>query len=549
MPRHPLRPVRKPSAAAVSRILADRSALGLYRATRPGKAGFTVRTVTTAQRPEHGGPVTITWTEPPSEDSAALRAGRERAMQLLIQVVLESADYQAAIDPRGRLVLLAPEDAEAHEEATRRANELLGSAAEFRRSDAGLLTSEDDERTPRERAVAEVALALRYPGRAVTKEDTGTRIFFEQEARTVTFAPEQPDETPNPSTPLRAAARVFRQAGENVLDDESMPGGTGVLLRTSRMPDEVVMLRLDEGRRTVGFGEKGWLFKQRMTWYRMLLETDGWTMVGDSELGWSFYRPTAENAIERATKALTTLFAPYEMDVRSGWRISESENATAFRVQWVSELTDEERRETAQSVMLSYLGDTLRRVGLATTLLEEPSGWATALYAADPPAGTGKARHLAVERNGIWWVDDTHTGIPRRSAGNGEHAERLARDFNREADHHRRDGMSSDGLPGVPGPRMDHALVVVAADLAAAGLRPWDPSDRSGTGYSVYVDGPAVVVHRVTSGAGVARPEDTAAADAFDDDLFAYAFALDAAGSGRVVVREIEEVKVWGVLI
>lgn len=70
MPKAPA-DVRRPSAPAVSKLLAEYADLGLYRSPRTGAVGFTVKNVAKEQD-RHGGPVIVWWNQ---TDRAPSRPG------------------------------------------------------------------------------------------------------------------------------------------------------------------------------------------------------------------------------------------------------------------------------------------------------------------------------------------------------------------------------------------------------------------------------------------------------------------------------------------
>ncbi|MYX26835.1 hypothetical protein GTY75_09160 [Streptomyces sp. SID8381] len=549
----PTAEIRTPSAPAVSRLLGDYADLGLIRSPRAGAVGFTVKTVT-KEREKHGGSVIVRWNQPDRGPSEARLIAHGR--HTLMRILLEDAGFAVALHHNGYLVLLDPNDVDAHREAEQAAGTLLGDGAEFWREESGALLGDDVPVTivPRTAAVAEVALALRA-GRA-PYEQLGT-VFMDGDI-TVTLTPVRDDEREErPESPLGAARRIFRQSGEPVLDDQDAQRGTGVWVRASLVPGEVLVLRKDDGMRASGLGPAARRWERTMEFYRRLLEDAGWAMTGRGDMGWAFRRPTGEDADTRAVKVLGALWPRHKLGQRSGWVLAEAEGATGF-VTWRSELADPDRRAVAEMAMLPYLADALRRAGLSTTLPDEvpmpERGTAVGLAVAfaEPPAQRTGPRYSYEERWGEWWVGDTDTFRLRRREPTEEAAEKHAHVDNQDDATNRRLGRVSDGLPGLTS---DLAEVpefrMVAAELAAAGFLPahrWEDHGRPQDGFLLSLAEKGIEVnHLSTQPDGmhrITRPVDEGQAHAFDTALRGYAEALDA--PARIVTLKADHLVVYG---
>jgi len=547
--------IRMPGAATVSRLLAGMGDLGLYRARRADEGGFRVRGIPDQDRADHGGLVVVWWSEPSGELTPDARRTIERGRHTLIRGVLEHADYAVFTHHRGHLVLLTPDDARAHQEAHHHAGELLGHAAEFHRTTAGgLPKGARGAKVSRAYAMAEIALALRDPGRTV-QHDENTGMVTVEHADTLVSLTALNDHTQQlPLPAVSEACQLLRGAGETLLDDHEAMRGTGVWVRSSRIPGEVLLLRMDDGKRTDSHGRPQYLWMRRMGWYRDLLEDSGWTMTGNGNLGWSFYRPGCEPIPERAAKTLAAVFPRSWPGGTSGWRIDGWEGTRTLSVRWVSIIEDEQRRATAETAMLPYLADALRRVGLSTTLpdelphLSDEPPYRPAVYFAEPPIRRSQPRYRAWEHLGGWWVDDTDTGFLARQAHDQDNAKHLAAILNRDAETRRRHGRVTDHLPGMTGSIKDlPEFRAIAADLAAAGCMPayrWNSADHSRWGFTLTLQGPALTVNHLGEGPSTTRPEQTDAAQAFDAALLAYQAALDV--PGRIVSLDGDGVTVWG---
>ncbi|MFF4276216.1 hypothetical protein [Streptomyces sp. NPDC001536] len=551
MPATPARDVRKPSAATVSRLLADHADMGLHRAPSALAVGFTVKNV--GKEPErHGGPVIVRWNQSDQAPEAARLV--EHGRHTLMRGLLEEAGFAVTVHHEGYLVLLAPDQVEAHREAETAAAALLGDAGEFWREGAGMMFGDATRKVARVAAVAEVALALRT-GRSPYAE--GDAVTVEGDF-TVNFVPIVEDQEPQerPESPLSEARRIFAQAGETVLDIEEAVTGTGVWVRESLVPDEVLVLRKDDGMRASGFTAAARRWETLMEFYRRLLEGAGWSMTGRGDMGWSFYRPSGEDALTRAEKTLIALWPRFKRGERAGWVISRHEGSR-WNVGWRSDLDDEDRREAAEVAMLPYLADALRRVGLSTTMpdelphLDDELPYAPAVYFAEPPKDrTGPRYQTGWLREG--WTMDTHTGYFRRKAASEEHAVRLAALDNRDEETDRRLGRVSDGLPGLTD---DLAEVpefrMVAAELAAAGYMPsrrWENHDRLADGFAICQDEKGLQVNHLTTqpdgGHRITLPEEQEAHAAFYSELLGYVEALD--GPGRLITLKPDHLVVYG---
>ncbi|MEW1677927.1 hypothetical protein AB0O47_32540 [Streptomyces noursei] len=553
MPATPTADVRKPSAPAASRLLADYPALGIVRAQRAGAIGFMVKNVAKDQD-QHGGPVIALWNQPDRAPGEARLLSRGR--QTLMRQLLEEAGFAVAVHHGGYLVLLTPEDAEAHREAERAAGLLLGAGSEFRRRESDApLDDARETRVARMDAVAEVALALRT-GRAPYGQAGAVVI---EGVITVSLEPvagEEAGETRR-ETPLREARRVFGQMGETVLDDRDAVKGTGVWVRRSMVPGEVLVQRKDDGRAAAGFSAAARRWETFMDFYRRLLENEGWVMTGRGEMGWGFLRPSLDDALTRAEKVLGALWPQHRAGERCGW-VTGRHEGEHWQVRWRSELPDDERRAVAEVAMLPYLADALRRVGLSTTMpdelphLEDQPPYAPSVYFAEPPADrSGERYQTGWLREG--WTMDTHTGCFRRKAADEERAESLARFDNREEETNRRLGRVSRGLPGLTS---DLAEVpefrAVAAELAAAGYMPahrWEDHDRPWDGFTMCLDQMGIQVNHLTTqpdgGHRITRPVDEDQATVFEAMLLAYVEVLDA--PGRIVTLKSDHLVVFGV--
>ncbi|WP_167163078.1 hypothetical protein [Streptomyces sp. MBT27] len=552
---HSGRPVRKPAAATVSRLLADNADFGLHRAERPGATGFTVKDVRKEQE-RYGGPVIVWWTQGNirPEDKRTVELGRNA----LIRRILEECDFAVAAHPGDFLVLLDPEDVHAHDEAVRAAAALLGEGRSFDREESGpLIGDQDRRRVSRVSAVAEIALALRN---ATSPYGDGRSVVIKGDT-TVTLTPmgDQKQKGRRSEPPAVEARRILGSAGENILDTREAATGTGVWVRPSGVSGEVLILRKDEGRRASGFGAAARRWTTWMEFYRRLLEDAGWTMTGRGEMGWSLRQPTTDDALTRAEKALGALWPRSASAEVTGWFLSRHEGH-AWNVQWRSALPDEERRAVAAVAMLPYLADVLRRVGLSTTVPDElphPDDcppYAPAVYFAEPPAERTTPRYRAWEHLGRWWVDDTDTGYLALKAANEDHAIRRARHRNWDEETSRQLGRtSSDDLPGstsdvgeVPEFR------ALAAELAAAGYMPADHSgdtDRPADGFLLCsVDSGLQINHLTTQPDGMNRitpPVDPDEAAAHQERLRDYWMVLDA--PGRIVEFRDDHLMVYGI--
>lgn len=552
MPATPTKDVRKPSAPTVSRLLADYADMGLHRSSHALAVGFTVKNVAKEQE-RHGGPVIVWWTQSDQEPEAARLVAHGR--HTLMRKLLEEASFAVTVHHDGYLVLLAPDQVDAHHEAEGAASTLLGDAGEFWREHTGTMFGDARRKVARVDAVAEVALALRT-GRSPYAD--GDTVTVEGDA-TVTFAPVDEDHEPEeqPESALSEARRIFAQAGETVLDTEEAVTGTGVWVRASLVPGEVLVLRKDDGMRASGlFTAAARRWETLMEFYRRLLEGAGWAMTGRGDMGWSFYRPSGEDALPRAEKTLTALWPHYKLGELSGWVTSRHEGST-WHVRWRSELDDEERCEAAETAMLPYLADALRRVGLSTTMpdelprLPECPPYAPAVYFAEPPQDRTQPRYQTGWLRDEWTMD-THTGYFRRKAPSKEHAVQLAASDNRVEEMNRRRGRVSDGLPGLTD---DLAEVpefrMVAAELAAAGCMPsrrWENYDRLADGFAICEDEKGLQVNHLTTqpdgGHRITLPEEQEEHYAFHSALFGYVEALD--GPGRVVTLKSDHLVVYG---
>ncbi|WNZ14889.1 hypothetical protein [Streptomyces sp. 11x1] len=551
MPAAPATTVRKPSAPYASRLLSDYPDLGITRALNARSIGYVVKGVAKEQE-QHGGPVTVRWNQPDRDPAEARLIAHGR--QTLMRQLLEDSGLAVAVHHGGYLVLLDPEDVDAHREAEQAAGMLLGDGAEFWREESGALLGDDVPVTtvPRATAVAEVALALRT-GRA-PYEQLST-VFMDGDI-TVTLTPVPDDEREErPESPLGEARRIFRQSGETVLDDQDAQKGTGVWVRASLVPGEVLVLRKDDGMRASGFGPAARRWERCMEFYRRLLEDAGWAMTGRGDLGWSFRRPTADDALTRAEKVLGALWPHHRLGERSGW-VTGRHEGEHWQVRWRSENEDAERCEAAETAMLPYLADALRRVGLSTTMpdylprLPDEPPYAPGVYFAEPPADRSKPRfQTGWLREG--WTMDTHTGCFRRHGETDEHAERLALFDNQDDETNRRLGRVSHGLPGLTS---DLAEVpefrMVAAELAAAGFLPahrWEDRSRRQDGFLMCLDDKGIQVnHLSTQPDGmhrITRPVDEEQAHEFESYLLGYAEALDA--PGRIVTLRADHLVVY----
>ncbi|MFI8265357.1 hypothetical protein [Streptomyces sp. NPDC085665] len=545
---------RRPSAPAVSKLLAEHADLGLYRAPRTGAVGFTVKNVAISkQQDRHGGPVIVWWNQTDRAPESAKLISHAR--HTLIRQLLEKAGFAVAVHHQGHLVVLAPEDVDAHHEAQHAAGVLLGDATAFRRKESGALLDEPPVlAVARARAVAEVALALRT-GQCPYEQGGGVAIdgYITVRFEPVTDAETGPAHSEHPFTEAR---RIFAQAGETVLDTKQAATLTGVWVRESPVPGEVLVQRKDDGRHTPGFTAQARRWTTLMEFYRRLMEDAGWRMTGRGEMGWSFHRPTRDDALTRADAVLGALWPQHRAGERSGWAFGRREGHH-WHVEWRSELADEERRAVAEVAMLPYLADALRRVGLSTTMPDElphlpgDRPKSPAVYFAAPPAERARPRYRAWEHLGMWWVDDTHTGFLRRKACDEPHAEHLAAIDNREEAIFRRTG-DGDTLPGMTSDLSEvPEFRAVAAELAAAGYLPahrWEGGERPEDGFMLcLVDKGLQVNHLITDPSGsvrITRPEDSAAAVVFDGALKGYWFALDA--PGRIVTMQGDHLMVYG---
>lgn len=545
----PATTVRKPSAAYASRLLSNYADLGIVRAANARSVGYVVKGVA-KEKEQHGGPVIVRWIDPNCHpaDEPLIAHGR----QTLMRQLLEDAGLAVTVHPRGYLVLLDPEDVEAHREAEKAAGALLGSGAEFWREESGALLADGPvTNVARVFAVAEVALALRT-GRS-PYEQLGT-VFMDGDI-TVTLTPVPDDEREErPESPLGEARRIFRQMGETVLDDQEAAQGTGVWVRKSLVPGEVLVLRKDDGARASGFGPAARRWERIMEFYRRLLEDAGWAMTGRGDMGWSFYRSSAgprdhQSALERAESVLGALWPHHKHNERSGWATYRHEGEH-WQVRWRSELPDAERRAVAELAMLPYLADALRRIGLSTTMpdelphLPENPPYPPSVYFAEPSADRSKPRYqTGWLREG--WTMDTHTGCFRRKGADEEHAERLALFDNQDDESKRRRGSVSPGLPGL---ESDVAEVpefrMVAAQLAAAGFLPahrWEDHGRPQDGFLIGMDDTGIQVnHLSTQPDGmhrITRPVDEDQAQTFDVILLGYVEALSATPETIVTLK------------
>ncbi|MER7497095.1 hypothetical protein ABT033_31420 [Streptomyces pharetrae] len=545
--------IRKPSAAYVSRLLSNYADLGIVRAANARSVGYVVKGVAKEQE-QHGGPVIVRWVDPNCHpaDEPLIAHGR----QTLMRQLLEDSGLAVTVHHGGYLVLLDPEDVDAHREAEQAAGTLLGDGAEFWREESGALLGDDVPVTTvlRTVAVAEVALALRT-GRS-PYEQLGT-VFMDGDI-TVTLTPVPNNEREKrPESPLGAARRLFRQSGETVLDDQDAQKGTGVWVRASMVPGEVLVLRKDDGMRASGFGPAARRWERVMEFYRRLLEDAGWVMTGRGDMGWAFRRPTGEDADTRAVKVLGALWPHHRLGERSGWVLGQADGTTGF-VSWRSELADPDRRAVAEIAMLPYLADALRRAGLSTTLPDEvptPERGiivGSSVAFAEPPAERTGPRYSYDRRWGEWWVVDTDTLHLRRRKPTEEAAERHAHFDNQDDATNRRLGRASDGLPGLTS---DLAEVpefrMVAAELAAAGFLParrWEDHGRPQDGFMLSLADKGIEVnHLSTQPDGmhrITRPVNEGQARAFDAALFGYAEALD--GPGRIVTLKADHLVVFG---
>ncbi|MFF9192712.1 hypothetical protein [Streptomyces rochei] len=543
--------IRKPSASAVSRTLSHCEALGITRAPHAGAVGFTVKNVAKEQE-QHGGPVTVRWSQPDREPDTARLIAHGR--QTLIRTVLEESGYAVTVHPRGYLVLLHPDDVAAHRKAEQAAGALLGDGGQFWREESGtLLDDAPVTAVARTFAVAEVALALRT-GRA-PYEEHGT-VFIDGDV-TVTFTTVTDDEVgeARPESPLQEAQRIFRQMGETVLDLQEAKTGTGVWVRASLVPGEVLVQRKDDGMTASGVTALARDWETIMEFYRRLLEDAGWSMTGRGNMGWSFYRTTPDDAVTRAERVLRALWPEHEAGERSGWSLFEA--GSVGWVSWCSELPNKERRSVAEVAMLPYLADALRRVGLATTMPDEcpgqDAGLAPIVTFAEPSTST-LPRYRAVKSSGSWWVADVTTSRMRRRAASEEAADRMADADNRTERTNRRLGRVSNRLPGMTRELAEvPEYRVVAAQLAAAGYMPanrWESPARPHDGFLMGLsDGPGIEISHLSTdpegGVRITRPVDEHQAEVFDAMLLAYVDVLSTIPPA-IVTLKADHVQVFG---
>uniref|UniRef100_UPI003F49798C hypothetical protein n=1 Tax=Streptomyces sp. CA-136453 TaxID=3240050 RepID=UPI003F49798C len=552
----PVRDIRKPAAATVSRLLSDCDDIGITRAARPGATGFTVKNVAKEQE-RFGGPVIVWWTQRDvrPEDKRSIEIGRNT----LLRQILEELGFAVTGHHGDFLVLLAPDQVGAHQEAEQAAGALLGDAPEFVREESGpAIGDQDQRRVSRQSAVAEVTLALRN---SVAPYGDGDAVIVNDGDTTVTFTPvdDQGQDAESASVPpIVEARRILQRAGETLLDTQEAVTGTGVWVRPSTVPGEVLVLRKDEGLRASGFGPAARRWTMLMEFYRGLLEGAGWMMTGRGEMGWSFRRPSAEDAYTRAVNALGALWPRSASTDETGWVVSRHEGH-GWNVQWRSALPDEQRRAVAVVAMLPYLGDVLRRVGLSTTMpdelphLADCKPYPPAVYFAEPPAERTKPRYRAWEHLGEWWVDDTDTGYLFLKAANERHAIQLSGHRNSDEETNRRLGRTTDALPGLVS---DVAEVpefrALAAELAAAGYLPavrWYGSDRPRGGFLLCSVDAGLQVNHLTiqpdGGERLTPPVDPEEAVAHRAWLLDYWMALDA--PGRLVECHNDHLMVYGI--
>lgn len=180
---------RTPHAPTVSRLLNRQPEF--WRSPRSGERGFIVEQVPPGTEHWHGGPVTIIWTEgsnPPTGKRTfpEPRAYVERKKKAEMRAFLEGDGFAVFTAPAGHLVLLTPDGAAATATASARADELLGTAP--RMLAVTTIDPDGERRTDvlhisRERAHAELVLALRYRADGVSHED-GRAVVGDDFSRT-----------------------------------------------------------------------------------------------------------------------------------------------------------------------------------------------------------------------------------------------------------------------------------------------------------------------------------------------------------------------------
>ncbi|MFI6056318.1 hypothetical protein ACIBCO_40450 [Streptomyces violascens] len=258
----------------------------------------------------------------------------------------------------------------------------------------------------------------------------------------------------------------------------------------------------------------------------------------------------------RATAALAAVAPPYVPGSCGGWvigaRSSRGRSLPAVWWQAVSHSGADDQPANSERGMLPFLGDALRRAGLATT---EPHRGRRVFFAL-PPAIPKEGRHTAkasVDRPGRWDVVDRYSGAKVRGTGDQDRVAYFVEQLNTEHEVRLSLRVASLDLPGIQvGSAEETRLRLVAVALSRHGFLPYglDDIDHADVPGFLAVDSSTspshVVVYRVLEPWGGTRPAAgqgaPGAGNRYDRDLEAYARCLN--DSGHRAQAEGEHVRV-----